>query len=316
VVAVSLKNKGKITGIAPADAGLPRESFIHVGLDRQATGSEMADLKRALATVLRDVRVAVRDWRPMRERLDGIIAELPARLPGVSDEDREEVHEFLRWVGDDHFTFLGYRRYDFRKNDIAADAIVRGSGLGILADPKARVFQTDDTRLSANARRALTKSGLVTISKGNRRSNVHRAVHMDTIGLRIVDGRGRATGEHRFVGLFTSHAYSLSPRFIPLLRRKIDLVVTKSGFDRASHDGKALLHILETYPRDELFQISEQDLVETGVGILHLLERQRTALFVRHDPLERFISCLVFTPKEGFESSLRRRFEDGEGSRL
>jgi glutamate dehydrogenase len=133
---------------------------------------------------------------------------------------------------------------------------------------------------------------------------------MDTIGLRIVDGRGRATGEHRFVGLFTSHAYSLSPRFIPLLRRKIDLVVTKSGFDRASHDGKALLHILETYPRDELFQISEQDLVETGVGILHLLERQRTALFVRHDPLERFISCLVFTPKEGFESSLRRRFEE------
>ena len=310
VFAVVRGAKGKITCIAPADTDLPKESFIHVGLDRQATGSEMADLKRALATVLRDVRVAVRDWKSMGERLDGIIGEFPAHLPGVSDDDREEVHAFLRWVGDDHFTFLGYRRYDFRKNDIAADAIVGGSGLGILADPKARVFQTDDTRLSANARRALTKSGLVTISKGNRRSNVHRAVHMDTIGLKIVDRHGRATGEHRFVGLFTSHAYSLSPRFIPLLRRKIDVVLTNAGFDRASHDGKALLHILETYPRDELFQISEQDLMEIGVGILHLLERQRTALFVRHDPLERYISCLVFTPKEGFESSLRRRFEE------
>ncbi|MEE8084116.1 MAG: NAD-glutamate dehydrogenase, partial [Alphaproteobacteria bacterium] len=116
--------------------------------------------------------------------------------------------------------------------------------------------------------------------------------------------------EHRFVGLFTSHAYSLSPRFIPILRRKIDRVVTNAGFDRTSHDGKALLHILETYPRDELFQISAQDLMETGVGILHLQERQRTALFVRHDPLERYISCLVFTPKDGFESSLRERFEE------
>jgi glutamate dehydrogenase len=246
----------------------------------------------------------------MHARLGEVIGEFPDHLPGTSDEDIEEVLAFLRWIGDDHFTFLGYRRYKFRDSATAADAIVQGTGLGILADPKARVFQTDDSRLSASARRALTKSGLVTISKGNRRSNVHRAVHMDTIGIKIMDRRGRVTGEHRFVGLFTSHAYSLSPRFIPLLRRKIDQVLTKAGFDHASHDGKALLHILETFPRDELFQISEQDLMETAVGILHLQERQRTALFVRHDPLERYVSCLVFTSKEGFGSSLREKFEE------
>ncbi|HSR54833.1 MAG TPA: NAD-glutamate dehydrogenase domain-containing protein, partial [Alphaproteobacteria bacterium] len=164
--------------------------------------------------------------------------------------------------------------------------------------------------LSPKVRRALAESSLLTISKGNRRANVHRAVHMDTIGIKIFDSRGHAAGEHRFVGLFTSHAYNLSPRFIPLLRRKIDRVVAAAGLDRASHDGKALLHVLETYPRDELFQISEEDLLEISLGILHLQERQRTALFTRHDPLERYISCLVFTPKDGFESSLRERFAE------
>ncbi len=309
VIAVKRGAKGVITGIAAADADQGRESFIHVGLDRQATTREMAELKRMLQAVLRDVRVAVKDWKSMRAKLGKITGEFPEHLPGAKDDDLEEVRAFLRWVDDDHFTFLGYRQYKFRDNDAAA-VIVRGTGLGILADPKARVFQTDDTRLSPNARRALAKSALVTISKGNRRSNVHRAVHMDTIGIKTLDARGRVTGEHRFVGLFTSHAYSLSPRFIPLLRRKIDNVVTNAGFDPASHDGKALLHVLETYPRDELFQISEQDLMEAGVGILHLQERQRTALFVRHDPLERYVSCLVFTPKDGFESSLRERFEE------
>jgi len=309
VIGVARATKGRITSIVPANADVMCESYIHVVLDRQATGSEMAGLKRALETVLRDVRVAVKDWKSMSSRLDEIISEFPSNLLGISDEDSAEVQAFLRWVGDDHFTFLGYRRYDFRKYDIASDAIVQDSGLGILADPKARVFQTDDTRLSVRTCRALEKSGLVTISKGNRRSNVHRAVHMDTIVIKILNRHGRTTGEHRFVGLFTSHAYSLSPRFIPLLRRKINRVVTRAGFDHASHDGKALLHILETYPRDELFQISERDLVETGVGILHLQERQRTALFARYDPLERYISCLVFTPKEGFETSLRERFE-------
>ena len=119
---------------------------------------------------------------------------------------------------------------------------------------------------------------------------------------------GDAIGEHRFVGLFTSHAYNLSPRFIPLLRRKISRCIIRAGLDPASHDGKALLHILETYPRDELFQTDEDELLETALGIMHLQERQRTALFVRRDPFRRFMSCLVFTPKDVYSSNLRTRF--------
>ncbi len=308
VIGVKRDAKGKIVEIDANGSDFPRESIIHVGLDRQATAREMADLKKALGIVLQDVRLAVRDWMAMRGKLQEVIRDFPVSHDDTSTEELEEIRAFLRWIDDDHFTFLGYRQYNFGKSASAADSIVPGSSLGILSDPKARVFQTDDTRLSPEVRRALAESSLLTISKGNRRANVHRAVHMDTIGIKIVDGKGRATGEHRFVGLFTSHAYSLSPRFIPLLRRKIDRVVSAAGFDRASHDGKALLHVLESYPRDELFQISEEDLMETGVGILHLQERQRTALFTRHDPLERFISCLVFTAKDGFESALREKF--------
>ncbi|MDX1484625.1 MAG: NAD-glutamate dehydrogenase, partial [Alphaproteobacteria bacterium] len=310
VLGVKRTEKGVLSQIANDNPDNIPESFIHVGLDRHATGREMSELKRALEVVLRDVRLAVKDWTPMRGCLGEVIRDFPVSLQGVSSEELEEVRAFLRWLDDDHFTFLGYRRYNFAKAATAAEAIVPGSGLGILRDPKTRVFQTDDRRLSPKARRALEQSGLVTISKGNRRSNVHRAVHMDTIGIKIFDSRGKPIGEHRFVGLFTSHAYSLSPRFIPLLRRKIDRVVTNAGLDRASHDGKALLHVLETYPRDELFQISEDDLMETALGILHLQERQRTALFVRRDPLERYISCLVFTPKDGFGTPLREKFEE------
>ena len=116
-------------------------------------------------------------------------------------------------------------------------------------------------------------------------------------------------GEHLFVGLFTSAAYSRSPREIPILRRKVEACVERAGFDPASHDGKALLHILEGFPRDELFQMSADELFETALGILHLQERQRIALFTRRDPFERFISCLVFLPRDRLTTELRRRMQ-------
>ena len=282
------------------------ESIIHMEIDRQATASEIAEIKRALNTVTDDVRSAVKGWMPMRNKLAEIIDGLPAKGgAGV-----EEVREFLKWLDDDHFTFLGYRRYDFTTADAKGEgAIVRNSGLGILSKPSTRVFTLDNSAGFGKVRRQLAASELVTIAKANRRSTVHRSVHMDTIGINIMDARGKTVGEHRFIGLFTSHAYSLSPRFIPLLRRKIERVIAKTGLKPSSHDGKALLHTLETYPRDELFQISEGDLLESGLGILHLQERQRTALFTRKDPFGRFVSCLVYTPKEEFGTPLREQFE-------
>ena len=151
---------------------------------------------------------------------------------------------------------------------------------------------------------------LLLITKSNRRSTVHRPVHLDTIGIKRVDAHGRITGERLLVGLLTSVAYSRSPRQIPLLRRKVQNILARAGFPPNSHDGKALTHILETYPRDELLQVGEGDLYEISLGILHLQERQRIALFVRRDPFERFVSCLIYVPRERFNTSLRLRFQE------
>ena len=133
---------------------------------------------------------------------------------------------------------------------------------------------------------------------------------MDTVAVKRFDDKGRVTGERLFLGLFTSAAYSRSPRFIPLLRQKIKNVAKRAGFEANSHDGKALMHILETYPRDELFQIAEDELLDTSMGILHLQERQRIALFTRRDPFERFVSCLVYVPRDRYDTALRLKFQD------
>jgi glutamate dehydrogenase len=288
------------------------ESYMHVEIDRQVAEDGMAEIRKTIESVLADVRVAVTDWMAMRGKIVDVIRELGSEgVPRESAEFVSEVHDFLKWLDDDHFTFLGYRRYDFTtRKDTRHAQVVPDSGLGILRDPNVRIFYADESTMPRDVREIVSEGYTISISKANRRSTVHRPTHMDTIGVRIVNAAGEVAGEHRFVGLFTSHAYSINPRYIPLLRRKISRAIAAAGFDASSHDGKAFQHILETYPRDELFQISEDELVENALGILHLQERQRTALFLRRDPFRRFVSCLVYTPRERYSANLRQRFGD------
>ena len=286
------------------------ESFIHVKIHKRTDDKELVRISKDLRRVLADVRIAVGDWMAMRGKLGDVISELAtsSSTSEVARENLEEACEFLTWLGEDHYTFLGYRRYHFRGRQGARNArLAAGSGLGILRDTSVRVFYPNEPKQPRKLP-LLARDSTIDISKSNRRSTVHRPAHMDTITVKIGDGKGRTTGEHHFVGLFTSHAYSLSPRFIPLLRRKNERVLQRSGCNPENHDGKALLHILETYPRDELFQASESELVETALGILHLQGRQRTALFVRRDPFGRFLSCVVYTPKDVYSSALGERF--------
>ncbi|MFT5539992.1 MAG: glutamate dehydrogenase, partial [Alphaproteobacteria bacterium] len=289
------------------------ESFIHIEIDRQVAGDQITAIRKSIEIVLSDVRAAVTDWMAMRGALADMIKNLTngSTHSGDTGGDASEIYEFLKWLDDDHFTFLGYRRYDFTQIKGSKDShVVKGSGLGVLRDPSARVFYADDSEMPRDVSELMDGESVISISKANRRATVHRPVYMDTIGVRIADSKGNAIGEHRFVGLFTSHAYGLNSRFIPLLRRKISRAVMRSGFEPLSHDGKALLHIIETYPRDELFQISEDELVKNSLGIMHLQERPRTALFVRRDPFGRFFSCLIYTPKDGYSAALREKFGD------
>ena len=302
----------EVLQLGEPDAGTWVESFIHLEITEQPS-SRHAEIKADVERVLSDVRAAVEDWRPMRERMLGAIEELQFEPKGTNPEDAHEVREFLRWIHDNHFTFLGFREVHFSgsggKLRASAD---KTSGLGVLRNMKNAVFSQlrGEGPLAPSLRNFITKPSLVLITKADSRSTVHRSVHLDAIAVKMFDGQGRVVGMRIFVGLFTSVAYNRSPGDIPLLRRRMTKVIERSGFARASHDGKALLNTLETFPREELFQASDDYLFETALGILHLQERQRVALYVREDQFGRFITCLVFIPRENYNTDLRHTIQD------
>ena len=315
ILRVERDEEGRLTALLDADApvngkGL-RESVMHVEISEETDKERIAELAQLLERVLAEVRRAVEDWAAMRETLARLRADLAKHPPPLPEDERSEGLDFLSWLEDDNFTFLGFREYRFGAGaQEGGFDIVPGSGLGILRDDAYSVFDglRNFATLPPDVRQFLREPRLLMLTKSNRRATVHRPVHMDVICIKMFDAQGKAVGERLFIGLFTSLAYSRSPRAIPLLRRKVERTLERAGFAPASHDGKALLHILDTYPRDELFQIGEDELLDTALGILNLQDRQRIALFVRRDPFERFVSCLVYVPRDRYDTALRQRF--------
>ncbi len=299
---------GRLSGLAGAGAGTS-ESFMHFEITAQS-GDRLDGIRAAVEGVLGDVRAAVEDWATMRGRMRAIIDELASRRNPTAD--LTEARDFLEWIHGDQFTFLGYRDYDVRtvrgQTKVVVDA---KTGLGILRDPKVSVFRELRTlgAMSSEDRDFAAQSDLLMVTKANLRSTIHRPVHLDAIGVKMRDAKGRVVGQRLFVGLFTSSAYHRSPREIPLLRRKLQKAFDRAGFPPTSHDAKALLNILETFPRDELFQMSDEHLYLTSLGILNLQERQGVALFIRRDEFERFLSCLVFIPRDLYDTALRQRMQ-------
>ena len=285
------------------------ESFIRLEITHQS-GSLLDEIEAELIQVLADVRCAVNDWRPMLNRMASLIDELETVPPGVKVAEARETREFLRWIYDDNYTFLGFREYTLagRRTTLS---VKKMTGLGILKNSKLSVFEKRDQKdkQPPEVRAFVSYPDLLMATKSNRRSTISRPVHMDAIGIKRLDEKGRVVGLRMFVGHFTSNAYNNSPRDIPLLRRRLQMVMERSGFEPSSHDGKALMKILENYPRDELFQISTQTLFDTATGILHLQDRRELRLFIRHDELERFVSCIMFIPRDRYTTDLRRIIE-------
>ena len=295
-----------------ADSAEQMESLIHLEVDARSAPEDLQALGAAIEKVVADVRVAVEDWEPIRAALREAILALDRSPPPLPAEERGEVAAFLEWIGADHFTLLGFRDYDYRVlKSQTVPRMVAGSGLGILRDPRVHVLRGRRGlgALSAAARHFLAAPEALMVIKADVRATVHRRVHMDYIAIKKYQN-GRAVGERRFIGLFTSAAYNRAPSNIPYLRRKVARTLERAEFDPVSHDGKALLNVLETFPRDELFQISEDDLLATALGILRLQERPRIRLFVRRDPFERFCSCLVYVPREAYATRLRERIQE------
>jgi glutamate dehydrogenase len=310
IIKVRRDEEGRLLELLPWEAEGLAESLIHVEIDRQADRASLDELAEELERVLAEVHAAVEDWPAMRERVRDIIAELDERAPPVGPDELAEAKALLEWMDDDHFTFLGYREYELHTRD-GEDVLssVPGSGLGILRETEEKPVSNSFAQLPPEVRRLAREPNLLNLTKANSRATVHRPAYLDYVGVKRFDEAGAVSGERRFLGLYTHTAYSASPWEIPVLRRKAQAVVDRSGFVPGSHDHKALVEILESYPRDELFQIREDELYDIALAILHLGERRRVRLFVRRDAFGRFLSCLVYLPLERYNTEVRRRIE-------
>ncbi|RBM21469.1 NAD-glutamate dehydrogenase [Streptomyces sp. PT12] len=305
----------------PDDAVI--ESWIHVEIDLETDHGDLAGIEAGLRTVLSDVREAVEDWQKMRGTAlriaDGLPEEaLPATLP---EPDVEEARELLRWLAADHFTFLGYREYELARepDDGSGDVLraVPGTGLGILRSDPAHDRDSPHpnasaafARLSPSARGKAREPRLLILTKANSRATVHRRSYLDYVGVKTFDAEGRVTGERRFLGLFSAAAYTESVRRIPVIRRNVAKVLASAGFAPDSHSGRDLLQILETYPRDELFQTPVGTLRSIATSVLHLQERRRLRLFLRQEEYGRYYSALVYLPRDRYTTSVRLRLTD------
>ncbi|MFQ5566765.1 MAG: NAD-glutamate dehydrogenase domain-containing protein, partial [Paracoccaceae bacterium] len=309
LLAITRDAKGVRKGLAGADAkGAVRESVIQAQIDQIGDDATLAALEANVHQVLADVRVAVEDWKPILARLAEVTAALREDAPKDAAEAAAEVAEFLEWLAQNHFTFLGYREYRIGEGRKLGAGVSEGSGLGLMRDPDYTVLRDSEGNFahwSPEMDAFVTDVSPLLVLKANRRSTVHRPTHLDLIGVKHYDAKGRVIGEHAFIGHFTSAAYNRSPRAIPLLRGKVRRTIERAGFDPASHDGKALTNVLETYPRDELFQSSDEQLYRNAMGVLHLATRPRTRLFVRPDRFGRFMSCLIYVPRERYNTELR-----------
>jgi len=315
IVTVTRDSNGRLTdyrgtGLPTAGSGAARESLITVHVDRLAGEAARDDLAARLAIVLESVRLAVAGWQPMRSRLGEAIAAYRTQPTGLPEEETAEAIAFLEWLLDNNFTFLGMREYDFvggaRHGELKrADQ----PGLGILSDPGVRVLRRgrEPVTTTPALRHFLMRPEALIITKTNIRSHVHRRVYMDYVGVKLFDGKGKLSGELRVVGLFTSTAYTDSTLTIPFLRRKVGRVLVRAGYDPEGHSGKALVNVLESYPRDELFQIEDEMLLVFAMEILALEERPRVRVLVRSDEFDRFVSIVVFVPRDRYDSRVRVR---------
>ncbi|MCS6626334.1 NAD-glutamate dehydrogenase [Roseibacterium beibuensis] len=295
------------------DMGGVRTSLIVVVID-PAPQERRDALGESLAATMADVRAAVSDHAAMNALMARSIAHLEAGVPGANPDVLAENIAFLRWLEADHFVFLGARDYDYPRTkdggyEAEAPLSQSGDGLGVLADPERTVLRraNEPAVLTKSMKRQLNLSEPVTVAKANARSRVHRRAYMDYIGVKRFGADGKPSGETRFVGLFTAEAYDKTANEVPLLRRKVANALARADKTAGSHSHKRLKNILENYPRDELFQIGEDELLEIALGILHLHDRPRIKSFTRKDPFDRFVSVLTFIPRERFNPAVRER---------
>ncbi len=309
VLTVERDEAGRLTAFNGIRKGEGRrESFIHIHVRGIDDAAQRAEIVHALEDVLADVRVGVQDWRPMLARLQQVAADLKTTPPPLPADEVAEAIQFLQWIAADNFTLLGARDYAYTDSEHALEPQFE-TGLGLLRSHEMRLLRRGNqlVTITPEIREFLKEPKLLIMTKAAVRSRVHRRVHLDYVAVKRFDRDGNLIGECVFCGLLTSTAYTRSVRAIPYLRRKIDAIISRAGFDPSSHSGKALVNVLEHYPRDELFQIDEDTLYQFALAILQLDERPRVRVLPRRDRFDRFVSILVYIPRERYDSRIRSR---------
>ena len=326
IVAVTRDESGALLRADPPGTGadaepiLPEEdsvggleSWMHIEVDWQPDAAALASIEENLHRVLADVRRAVQDWPRMVAEARGLAAQLVAEHPrGVSGDQVSEAIDLLNWLANDHFTFLGYRKYRLTGQGGDPQELMlmeeQGSGLGLLRSE--RPESVSFAELPPAVRQKALEPRLLIVTKANRRSTVHRPVYLDYVGVKMFDRGGRVVGEHRFIGLLSASAYTQTVEGIPVVNRKVRRVREVLGFSRGSHGGRDVMAFLETFPRDELFAIDTDELATLAEAALNLKERRATKLFVRRDTYERFLSCLVYLPRDRYTTDVRLQIQD------
>ena len=325
IVAVERDRAGRLRRLCAngVETGAARaESVMHFEITELRRPDSLERLRRGLQAVLGDVRAAVEDFDAMQERLADAAADLESAPAQASRPEIAEAGAFLRWLDDSIFTFIGYREYDFaRQGGSTRLKRARAPGLGILRNPARSVLTGwRDGAVLPEVAAYCEDPRPLSVSKANGRSPVHRSVHLDTVMVKKFTPRGRVAGVRIFVGLFTPLVHRQSLSDIPMLARKAATVVARSGFPPDSHNGMSLLQILESLPRSDLFQYSDDDLLKTALGVLQIRGSQKVALFARRDAFNRFVSCLIYVPRERYTAQLRgimrEIVEQGFGARV
>ncbi|PKH37185.1 glutamate dehydrogenase [Nocardioides alpinus] len=287
------------------------ESWMHVEIDR-TDDAEAAEITEGVQRVLRDVRESVEDWAKMHAQVLAVVAGLTDDPPPLPADELDEGRDFLTWLADDHFTFLGYREYQLEADEDAPDECglraVPGSGLGILRHDQD--LSSAFAKLPPIAKAKAREKTLLVLAKANSRATVHRPAYLDYVGVKTFGADGEVVGERRFLGLFSSAAYTESVTRIPVLREKVTEVMRRAGFDPRSHAGKALMDTLENYPRDELFHTSPAELAPVAQDVMFARERRQLRAFVRRDTYGRYVSVLVYLPRDRYSTAVRERFSD------
>ncbi|MDR9865315.1 MULTISPECIES: NAD-glutamate dehydrogenase [Pseudomonas] len=312
VLSVRRGSKGELLEILPKGStgeGVLHESLMYLEIDRCANAAELNVLSKELEQVLGEVRVAVADFEPMKAKVQELLAKLDNSAFAVDTDEKNEIKSFLEWLVGNHFTFLGYE--EFVVTDQADGGHIeydQNSFLGLT-----KLLRTgltyDDLRIEDYAVSYLREPTLLSFAKAAHPSRVHRPAYPDYVSIREIDADGKVIKEHRFMGLYTSSVYGESVRVIPFIRRKVEEIEHRSGFQSKAHLGKELAQVLEVLPRDDLFQTPVDELFTTVMSIVQIQERNKIRVFLRKDPYGRFCYCLAYVPRDIYSTEVRQKIQ-------